>query len=277
MAGMDIAAGRSFPRLTALSLSRAHLTDLASQGSIHRDVASTGRTTFKLRFRSAGRQVVRYLGGDAQFVEQIERELGQLQHAVKERRSSRRLLRSAGSALRHLKQRLEPRLRLIGFHFHGREIRRQAMAGLRIRGRTFRISEIYLKEFVMEGSREKSVDERALNVGAAADLQLRDQRCALFDGLTAEALRCSNPLQAVLRLDAALSLEITSKLGAQIVKRLRDEAAEQTPAVETIALLGVRSVAHRQAMQLLEIDRACSEGRLSWNAQIPLSLPQPEK
>lgn len=277
MAGTNVVAGPCFPGLRALSLTRTHFDDLASQGSIQRDVASSGRATFKLRFRSEGRQVVRCLGGDAQFVKQIERELAELQHAVKERRSSRRLLRSAGSALRHLKQRLEPRLRLIGFHFHGREIRRQAMAGLRIRGRTFRISETYFKELVMEGSRENSVDERPLIVEVAADSRGQEQQRELFDGLRTEALQCPNRLQAALRFEAALSMEITSKLGEQIVKRLRNDTAEKTPAVETIALLGVRSVAHRQAMQLLEIDRACSDGQFSWNAQIPLNLPQPEK
>jgi hypothetical protein len=277
MIAVDVVVDRSFSGLTALNLSKVHLDDLASQGSIHRDIAASGRTTFKLRFRSAGRQVVRYLGGDVEFVNQIERELAQLQRAVKERRCSCRLLRSAGLQLRHSKRRLEPRLRLIGFHFYGREIRRHLANGLKIQERTFEMSEIYSKELIMEGSLEKSRDERALNVEVATDLSDQDQQHELFDGLKAEALQCPNRLQAAMRFEAALSMEITATLGGQIVKLLRNDAAEKTPAIETIALFGVRSVAHRQTMQLLEIDRACSDGQLSWNSPIPLNLPRPEK
>ena len=75
------------PALSRLRLSNADYQALARQGFVARETRGT-RTYFKLRFRRAGKQIVRYLGSQAQLSAQVEQELKQLQ---RERRSQRTL------------------------------------------------------------------------------------------------------------------------------------------------------------------------------------------
>jgi hypothetical protein len=79
---------------------------------------------FKLRFRLAARQHVKYLGTDRQWVAQIQTELSDLQAAQRRRRRLRRLDAEGRALLRAAKLQLEAPLEQAGLKFHGRTIRR---------------------------------------------------------------------------------------------------------------------------------------------------------
>ncbi|MBL9085009.1 MAG: hypothetical protein JNK76_24610 [Planctomycetales bacterium] len=78
----------------------------------------------KLRYRLAGRQIVKYLGIDQDFVRRVGEQLETLQAADRRCRRLRRLAAETRSVLREVRDRLRPALREAGFTFHGQVIRR---------------------------------------------------------------------------------------------------------------------------------------------------------
>jgi hypothetical protein len=81
-------------------------------------------TLYKLRFRVAGRQRVRYLGTDAAAAAAIARELAGLHVQRWLARRGRCLRRQARRLLRQARHRLGPLLLARGYRFHGLTIRR---------------------------------------------------------------------------------------------------------------------------------------------------------
>lgn len=111
-----------FPALASLRLDPGHWEALAQQGFVAGEQRGQ-RTYFKLRFRSEGRQVVRYLG-DADRAEAVKAELKRLQQKTKTLRVLKARTKFANQKLREAKLALEPVLEARGFQFHGYAIRR---------------------------------------------------------------------------------------------------------------------------------------------------------
>ena len=81
------------------------------------------RTFYKLRFRRAGKQVVRYLG-NAETAAAVNNELLALQAEHKMLRELQSLVAFAHRELRVGKKQLEPLLQAAGWAFHGLAVRR---------------------------------------------------------------------------------------------------------------------------------------------------------
>jgi hypothetical protein len=110
-----------FPALAALRLSDADLGELGHQGFLAKE--ARGRLEFyKLRFRRAHRQVVRYVG--AEDAAAIRAELARLQADCRLQRALGRLTKRARRMLRESKQNLAPIVATAGLTFHGLALRR---------------------------------------------------------------------------------------------------------------------------------------------------------
>jgi hypothetical protein len=109
--------------LTRLRLTAKELKSLSRQGFVCSE-SRGGRIYYKLRFRCAGRQKVRYIGAHAQTARQIQEELETLQRQRRLALELSRLTRLANRTRREAKARLQPLLRAAGYTFHGHEIRR---------------------------------------------------------------------------------------------------------------------------------------------------------
>src|SRR4051812_147780 len=96
----------NYPALAALGLDQIDMDALASQGCVCREQRDD-RTYFKLRFRRADRQVVRYVG-DARRAAAIKKELSALQAEIKIMRHLKALAATANRRLRQAKEQLEP-------------------------------------------------------------------------------------------------------------------------------------------------------------------------
>src|SRR5258708_2065497 len=96
--------------LADVRLTEQERASLARQGFVATELRGQGRPCFKLRFRSAGRQRVRYLGKDPQTARAIARELVGLQAARRVQLRLRRLSHQARLRLRQAKQALQPLL-----------------------------------------------------------------------------------------------------------------------------------------------------------------------
>lgn len=269
---------RSFPALATLNLTKAHLDDLANQGTLREEASPSSRGAFKLRFRSGGKQVVRYLGRGSEFVDRVRRELAELQGEVKERRQSRRLIGAALSQLRSAKRRLEPLLPLAGYRFHGRAIRLKAKNRDVGRVEMHEVSEVFLRSSFMDESTDgRIVESQPPQKTVPAGEAMKEKRRTLFDELRSEALETPNRLQAAFRFEGAFALEIETLLGERIVNRLRADTSDEMPSNETISLIAVKAVVHRQAMQCLQVDREISESQPSWNGPTSMAISQAEK
>ena len=117
-------AGRlaQLPALARLGLTESDLDELEHQGFLAQE-RRNDRTYFKLRFRRAGRQVVRYVRGIEEAA-LVADELLEVQTARRLGRELSRLDRSVRQNLRKSKTILEPHLLPHGLKFHGRAIRR---------------------------------------------------------------------------------------------------------------------------------------------------------
>ena len=113
-----------FPGLASLDLSPEAWEVLEHQGSLCAEASRAGKV-YKLRFRLDGKQQARYVGKNDGFVDQIRRELAQLQAERRSRQRMRRLDQMAKQCLRSTQRQLEPLLPMSGRAFHGRAIRRQ--------------------------------------------------------------------------------------------------------------------------------------------------------
>ena len=112
-----------FPALAALRLTAGDLEALAVQGFVGEERRGN-RTYYKLRFRRAGKQVVRYVGG-ADRAAIVKEELAHAPgrnkgHATTQSQESK----IANKMIREAKQTMEPVLKANGFVFHGLAIRR---------------------------------------------------------------------------------------------------------------------------------------------------------
>ena len=113
-----------FPGLASLGLSWQAWDALAKQGSLCAE-SSANEHVFKLRFRMDGRQHSRCVGKEEGFIQQIRRELTQLQADARRQKQLRRLVREAKQCIRKTKHQLAPLLSATGHAFHGMAIRRQ--------------------------------------------------------------------------------------------------------------------------------------------------------
>jgi hypothetical protein len=96
---------------------------LKRQGSIHRE--RRGNTwIYKLRFRRAGKQTVRYLGGAAA-ARKFAEVLAAWQAPRRTARRLKQLTQLARRRLRESKKTLTPQLERCGYHYHGLLIRRR--------------------------------------------------------------------------------------------------------------------------------------------------------
>jgi hypothetical protein len=110
--------------LQALGFHTEAIAALRQNGTITSERRGRNTVIFKLRYRLAARQHVKYLGTYQRLVEQIHTELGDLQAARRRSRRLRRLDGEARALLRAAKLQLEAPLEQAGLKFHGRAIRR---------------------------------------------------------------------------------------------------------------------------------------------------------
>lgn len=111
-----------YPALAALRLTGDDLDELCHQGFVRQETrGSLG--FYKLRFRRARQQVVRYIA-DAGQAASVRVELARLQADRRLQRELGRLTRSARRMLRESKKNLEPIVETAGLKFHGLAIRR---------------------------------------------------------------------------------------------------------------------------------------------------------
>lgn len=112
-----------YPALAALRLDQLDMDALVCQGFVCREKRDE-RVYFKLRFRRAGRQIVRYIGDDRRAAA-IQKEMRELQADVRIMRQLKAIATAANQRLRQAKKELEPILNANGFTFHGLAIRRR--------------------------------------------------------------------------------------------------------------------------------------------------------
>jgi hypothetical protein len=111
-----------YPALAAMRLTDADLHELTHQGFVCRE--ERGNVAyFKLRFRRAHQQVVRYVG-DAAHAAAIQAELDRLQADRRLERELGRITSTARRMLRAGKRQLEPLLAKENLKFHGLALRR---------------------------------------------------------------------------------------------------------------------------------------------------------
>ncbi len=114
-----------FTELQRLGLTEADLGALQGQGYLELDRRPNGRPRgCRLRFRRDNRLRSVYVGNDLHLVARIRKELANLQAKTVSRRQLKRTVRNARHTLRCIKQSYEPTLRELGFHFHGRALRK---------------------------------------------------------------------------------------------------------------------------------------------------------
>ncbi len=112
----------AFPALARLGLSAEDMQALAQQGFMGAEQWG-GHTRFKLRFRRAGRQVVRYIRSSEE-ADKVRSELYVLQRERRRRRELADLNRETSHLLRESKKSVQPLVEAYGFKFHGRQVRR---------------------------------------------------------------------------------------------------------------------------------------------------------
>jgi hypothetical protein len=111
------------PTLTSLGLDQEQIAALSHQGFVSSEQSNQGPVRFKLRFRNGRRQVVRYIGTDNNFAEQVRCELDKLQERVRSQRQLNRQCREIRRRLRTIKRRTASVLTDIGHVYHGLSLR----------------------------------------------------------------------------------------------------------------------------------------------------------
>ena len=119
-----VAIERAEAVFQALGCSTAEIAALKRQGFLSHERRAMGAAIYKLRFRFAGRQQVRYVGTDRSASEIVRHALQILQHGRRARRQIRMACAAAAWALRRAKRQLAPLVEQAGLKFHGRAIRR---------------------------------------------------------------------------------------------------------------------------------------------------------
>ena len=104
------------------------MLELAEQGFMTREYRTYRDARlgpyFKLRWRSGGRQRVKYLGRDVPRAEAVAAALADLRVAKRRRQQLAALIAGGRKSLRRVKQALEPALANQGRSFHGYECRK---------------------------------------------------------------------------------------------------------------------------------------------------------
>ena len=107
-------------------LSSEEQTLLTKTGFVSDDLLPSGNTAYKLRFRGRDRrQRVVYIGTNIRLAEAVRAEVKRLQSPLRQHRQRRALVAQARSALRAMKEGLEPAVASRGIHFHGYDLRRR--------------------------------------------------------------------------------------------------------------------------------------------------------
>lgn len=117
----------NFPALAKLNVLETDLAELTRQGFVSGE-RRRHRMYFKLRFRRAGQQIVRYVG-DAVQAAVVANELKTLQAARLAHHELSKFDRDARQILRKQVAVLEPLMLGHGFRFHGRAIRKFRLPG----------------------------------------------------------------------------------------------------------------------------------------------------
>jgi hypothetical protein len=108
-----------------LHLEAATIALLERQGFVQAEQRSPSSIVYKLRFRSQGRQHVRYLGTDNALAERVREALKNLRRRRECESQLSQLAGQVGRRLRSAKGELAPLLHELGYHFHGQAIRRR--------------------------------------------------------------------------------------------------------------------------------------------------------
>ena len=87
--------------LACLGLDVEQLAALARQGSLHAEGPGSRKRYYRLHFRQAGRQVVRYVGSNPGFVAAVRGELARLPRRTKHSQDLERLVRASRRCLGH--------------------------------------------------------------------------------------------------------------------------------------------------------------------------------
>ena len=107
-----------------LDLTNDELAAVSRQGFVASELRGNGMVVYKLRFRLAGRQCVRYLGTDPTRAAEVRAALAlwQARRRLERRLASR--MAQMRAILKSIKPRLTPFLEEAGLQFHGRVLRR---------------------------------------------------------------------------------------------------------------------------------------------------------
>ena len=111
-----------------LRISEKQRETLRTQGFIACERRGSNQSVYKLRFRHHGKQHVRCLGNDPDFVADVQRELDRLQSLHRKLRRLDAISRTANEELRDTKRIITPLLENREMHFHGLAIRRSKAA-----------------------------------------------------------------------------------------------------------------------------------------------------
>jgi hypothetical protein len=109
-----------------LDVEPADVVLLAQQGFVSREYRRGGVLVYKLRWRRGHRQIVRFLGRDANRAAAVQAWLDDLQRPGRLARQATKLLRDARRELRQAKDLLIPRASADGSHYHGYRLRRRS-------------------------------------------------------------------------------------------------------------------------------------------------------
>lgn len=112
-------------RWRGLARSAEEESAMLSSGCVCAEARGRRSTIYKLRFRCAGRQVVRYLGADSGFAEYVRSRLRMFQRPRRCQRELRQRARQARRLLKDTKAGMAPLLESEGYRFHGLAIRRR--------------------------------------------------------------------------------------------------------------------------------------------------------
>ena len=110
--------------LARIGLTAAEITAIKRQGFVSAESRGPKCTVYKLRFRVAGRQRVKYVGTDPLVADAVREELQRLQKSKHTQRNLQALIGQANRLLRESKSELLTDAKQAGYHFHGQSLRR---------------------------------------------------------------------------------------------------------------------------------------------------------
>lgn len=253
-----------YPALASLGLDEIQFAALASQGTLNAEGPPGDKRTFKLRFRVGSKQCARYVGKCVGFVEQIRCELGELQRGSKSDRELRRLADQAKACLRQTCRDLDPVLHSVGYHLHGRQIRRR---------REDRKSFVRQQESSVNQTRRNIMEEpQALD--AASNSPVRNvggepsqlPRFRRPESTNETATNVSlpvlkSPIEALPSIQNArrTSVDLFSKFSARLGDYLDTQPAGLGPMLRALPVVDVVGQWQRQSIRLFELETRLDE------------------